>query len=98
MGHVWEFSDTYGDVVFETKDLADAARAIKNNTVPRNGKVRRDRVGEWRDIEQALATEHPDIKALFGTPAAKNNSQVVILAGVVIAVIAAAAAFFMAQS
>ena len=98
LGHVWEFSDTYGDVVFETKDLADAARAIKNNTVPRNGKVRRDRVGEWRDIEQALATEHPDIKALFGTPAAKNNSQVVILAGVVIAVIAAAAAFFMAQS
>lgn len=95
MGHVWEFSDTYGDVVFETRDLGEAARAMKNNTIPRNGKVRRDRVGEWRDIEQALSPEHPDIRAIFAKPASSSNSPALIGFVVVAVIAAAAAAFFL---
>lgn len=95
MGHVWEFSDTYGDVVFETRDLAEAARAMKSNTIPRNGKVRRDRVGDWRDIEQALSPEHPDIRAIFAKPASSSNSPALIGFVVVAVIAAAAAAFFL---
>lgn len=95
MGHVWEFSDTYGDVVFETRDLAEAARAMKSNTIPRNGKVRRDRVGEWRDIEQALAPEHPEVRAIFAKPAASGKPSPVIVAVLLVVAAAAAAAFFL---
>ena len=95
LGHVWEFGDQYGEVVFETKNLADAARALKNNTIPRAGKVRQDRVGEWRDIEQALADLHPDIKAIYGKPAAGSNLPMMALAAVALLAVLAAAAFML---
>lgn len=69
LGHVWEFSDGYGDVVLETRDLAEAARALAGNAIPRDGKVRRDRVGEWRDIASTVAAEHPAIRAAYAKPA-----------------------------
>lgn len=96
LGHVWEFGDQYGEVVFETKNLADAARALKNNTIPRAGKVRQDRVGEWRDIEQALADLHPDIKAIYAKPpASAGNLPIMALAAAALLALLAAAAFML---
>jgi thioredoxin-like negative regulator of GroEL len=97
LGHVWEFSDSFGDVVFETKDLAEAAAALKKNTIPRNGKVRRDRVGEWRDIETALAGQSPEIAALFQPAAAKGGVPPIAIVAIIAVIVIAAAAFFLMQ-
>ncbi|MBI1319415.1 MAG: hypothetical protein GC168_10785 [Candidatus Hydrogenedens sp.] len=95
LGHVWEFSDSYGDVVFETKDLAEAAAALKRNTIPRDGKVRRDRVGEWRDIETALAGQSAEIAAIFKPAPAAGGVPVLAVAAVLAVLALAAAAFFL---
>lgn len=95
LGHLWEFSDSYGEVLFETRNLADAARALKNNTVPRTGKVRQDRVGEWREIEQALASDHPEIAAIFAQPAAGGGLPLPALIAAAVLVIAAIAGYFL---
>ncbi len=95
LGHLWEFSDAYGDVLFETRNLAEAARALKNNTVPRTGKVRQDRVGEWRDIEQTLAPDHPEIAAIYAKTATGGGVPVPALIAVAVLVIAAIAGYFL---
>src|SRR5690606_12621634 len=69
LGHVWEFSDNYGDVIFESGDLQEIAKAIKSETVPRSSLCKKDRVGEWRKVEETIAMEHEVIGALF----AKNR-------------------------
>ncbi len=65
LGHVWEFADQYGDVIFEAKSVEEAVKAIKNKTVGLDAKCRRDRLGDWRPIEVALAPDHPEIAALY---------------------------------
>ncbi len=95
LGHLWEFSDQYGDVLFETRSLAEAARALKNNTVPRTGKVRQDRVGEWRDIEQTLASEYPEIAAIYAKPSSGSSLPVPLLVVAVVIIVAAAFGFFL---
>lgn len=85
LGHIWEFSDQYGAVVFECAALADAAKAIAKGTVPKDGKVRKDRISEWRPIEQALADQSPEIAAVYrGGGAAASNTTVLILIGIVL--------------
>jgi tetratricopeptide (TPR) repeat protein len=85
LGHVWEFSDQYGAVIFETAALADAAKALAKGTVPKDGKVRKDRISDWRPIEQALADQSPEIAAVYrGGGAAANNTAVLIVVGIVL--------------
>jgi len=96
LGHVWEFSDSYGDVVFETRDLSEAARALKNNKIPQDGKVRRDKVGDWRDIETALASQNSDIAAIYQAPA-KGNNTMLIAGGVVLLIVVAVAGYLATQ-
>jgi len=97
LGHVWEFSDTYGDVVFETKNLSEAARALKTNKIPRDGKVRRDKVGDWRDIETALAGQNSEIAAIYQAPAKVNNLPLVIGGVVVLLIVVAIAGYLATQ-
>lgn len=87
LGHVWEFSDQFGGVVFETGNLADAAKAITKGTVPKEGKVRKDRISEWRPIEQALVDQSPEIADIY-RPAQKGLSPAVLI-GVGLVLVAA---------
>jgi thioredoxin-like negative regulator of GroEL len=90
LGHVWEFSDNYGDVVFESADLAEVAKALANGTVPREGKCRRDRVGEWVAIQEALAGQHPDIAAVYAPAKGANSWLFPLLVAILVAAIVAA--------
>jgi Flp pilus assembly protein TadD len=65
LGHIWEFSDNYGDVIFESSDIGEIARAIQSNTVPKSSLCKKDHVGEWRKVEETLALENETIGALF---------------------------------
>jgi tetratricopeptide (TPR) repeat protein len=84
LGHVWEFSDQFGGVVFETTSLADAAKAIAKGTAPKDGKVRKDRISDWRPIEQALADQSPEIAAIYRAPAQTNSPLVLVAIGIVL--------------
>lgn len=90
LGHMWEFADSYGDVIFEASEIHEIVRAIKTGTVPKTALCKRDRVGEWRKVEETLALEYPDIGALFKAEAAGSRS---VLLYVVIAALAAVLVF-----
>lgn len=87
LGHIWEFADNYGDVVFESGDLNEIARAIKNNTVPSTSLCKKDHVGEWRKVEETIAMEHPEIGALFEKESTGGGKSGLLY--IVIAVLAA---------
>lgn len=91
LGQVWEFADAYGDVLFESADMAEILKALKSGTVPKNAKCRRDRIGEWQPVETTLGPLSPDIAALYapGTSAASwvFPALVMILVAVIVAAI-----------
>ncbi len=66
LGHLWQFADDYGEVIFETADPAEVVKVLRKETVPLNAKCRRDRMGEWQTIPQLIAPEMPDVAALCG--------------------------------
>jgi len=65
LGHIWEFQNGFGDVVFESSDMAAICKAIENGTVPENARIRKDHVGNWGSIEEMLG-DQPAIRELFG--------------------------------
>ncbi len=73
LGHVWEFADQYGEVVFEAANPQDIVKALRGGVLSKESKCRRDRIGEWRALEAALAPEYPEIAALF-KPAAQSKN------------------------
>lgn len=75
LGHVWEFADQYGGVVAEVSSLAEAAKAIARGVIPRDGRVRKDRISEWQPIAQALAGQSPEIAALLQGKAAAGSRR-----------------------
>ena len=91
LGQIWEFADAYGDVLFESADMAEILKALKSGTVPKNAKCRRDRIGEWQPVETTLGPLSPDIAALYapGTSAASwvFPALVMILVAVIVAAI-----------
>ena len=100
LGHVWEFSDAYGDVIFESGDIQEIARAIKSNTVPVTSLCKKDRVGEWRKVEETIALEHDVIGALFKKERAGSGSSTMIyvIIGLLAAIIVAVLFIFMGGS
>ncbi|HPO14678.1 MAG TPA: tetratricopeptide repeat protein [Candidatus Hydrogenedentes bacterium] len=89
LGHVWEFADQYGEVVFESAQPQDIVKALRGGVISKESKCRRDRIGEWRAIETALAPEYPEIAAFFkAPPPAKNYVWPVLIAvlGVALAI------------
>lgn len=90
LGHIWEFADTYGDVIFESGDIVEIVKAFRSNTVPKTSLCKKDRVGEWRKVEETIAVEHPEIGSLFKTEAPKSNPMVMyLIIGLLAALIAA---------
>jgi hypothetical protein len=88
LGHVWEFADTYGEVVFEAKNPEEVAKAIRNGALARDAKCRKDRIGEWRELIPALAAEHPEIAALL-EPVQHGPSRwlILVIVGLVAAIV-----------
>lgn len=90
LGHIWEFSDSYGDVIFESGDIIEIVKAFKSNTVPRTSLCKKDRVGEWRKVEETIAIEHPEIGSLFKVETPKRSPVVLyVIIGLLVALIAA---------
>ena len=89
LGHVWEFADSYGEVIFEAADPKEILKALTKDTVPRDAKCRRDHIGEWRDIETALAPDYPDIAALYKPAPSRGNLVFVVLVIILVAAIVA---------
>jgi len=89
LGHTWEFADAYGDVIFESGDIVEIARAIKSGTVPKTSLCKKDRVGEWRKVEDTIALEQSAIGALF-KDAKSGSSGPPVLVYVIITLLFAA--------
>lgn len=90
MGHLWQFADDYGEVIFETADPAEVVKVLSRETVPLDAKCRRDRVGDWQTIPQLIAPEMPEVAALCGfSPPAKYNPLSVLVLILLLAVLAA---------
>lgn len=91
LGASYEFRNEYGDVIFESSNIDEIAKAIQNGTVPRQATCRRNHVGEFRAVESTLALEHPAIRAIY-TPA-RTQAMLPLLAaaggGVVCGIIGA---------
>ncbi len=94
LGHSWEFSDSYGDVIFESGDIMEITRAIKSGTVPKSSLCKKDHVGEWRKVEDTIALEHPTIGALFETSKASGGKSMVIYAIIALLAITIAIVLF----
>lgn len=90
LGQLWEFSDAYGDVLFESADMAEIVKALKNGTVPKNAKCRRDRIGEWQPIETTLSSISPEIAALYAPGSSHASWVFPLLVMILVAVIVAA--------
>lgn len=92
LGHIWEFADNYGDVIFESGDIIEIVKAIKSNTVPNTSLCKKDRVGEWRKVEETIAVEHPEIGSLFKTETPKRSPVLIyVIIALLVALIVAAA-------
>ena len=97
LGHVWEFSDDFGDVVFESSDINEILKALSSGTVPMTSKCRRDHAGDWRNAGELLSSEHPEIAKLYrGGRAAKavaggggggSSKNMLIAVGVVVVLV-----------
>ena len=94
LGHVWEFADAYGDVIFEATEPAEIVKALENKTVPRDAKCRKDHIGEWRNIEDALVPEYPEIAVLYARPQHKSHAALLAVVFVVAALAVGAAVVF----
>ena len=66
LGHVWQFVDAYGEIIYEASDSDAALRALANGAVPRDARCRRDRIGDWKPIESVLVYESPEIAKFLG--------------------------------
>lgn len=90
LGHVWEFADNYGDVIFESGDIIEIVKAFKSNTVPKSSLCKKDHVGEWRKVEETIAIEHPEIGSLFKTETPKRSPVMIyVIIGLLVALIVA---------
>jgi len=95
LGHIWEFADSYGDVIFESGDIIEIIKAFKSNTVPKTSLCKKDRVGEWRKVEETIAIEHPEIGSLFKTETPKRSPVMIyVIICLLVALIVAALIIF----
>lgn len=86
LGHVWQFSDEFGEVVFETEERAEAEKAVAKAALPAGAKCRKDNVGEWQPLDRVFAT---NASAAAGGAAPKYNPWSILVLVLLLAVLAA---------
>lgn len=86
---VWEFIDGFGEVVFESGDIDEIAKAIENGSIPESAMCRKNRIGELADIKESIAIEHPRIGAMFKSSKAPQylNMAIGAVAGAAIGIV-----------
>jgi hypothetical protein len=89
LGHVWQFADTYGEVIYEASNHDDALRAFTKGAVPRDARCRRDRVGDWQPVDAMLAYESPEIAKFLGIELGQRPSKTlfVLIIALVLAIL-----------
>lgn len=93
LGHVWEFADQYGEILYESEDISEIEKALKNGSLPRDAKCRQDRIGPWSSIEAVLLPHSPEI-ALFFNPHQIRWGNRILLALMTVLVLAALATLY----
>jgi len=68
LGTVWEFINSWGDVILESGDGEEIAKAIANGSVPKDAQVRRNKTGQLRSIEEALVPVFPQVATFYVKP------------------------------
>ena len=82
-------------MIFESGDIIEIIKAFKSNTVPKTSLCKKDRVGEWRKVEETIAIEHPEIGSLFKVEAPKRNPVMIyVIIALLVALIVAAIIIF----
>jgi hypothetical protein len=90
IGHMWEFADQYGEVLFTAMSVKDIVQAVSSGAVPRDARCRRDRIGDWRPMQEVLGSESPEVAALFQAASTAGNPILWVLIGILgMAVVAA---------
>ena len=89
LGDVWEFINSWGDVILESGQIEEIQRAVENGSIPKDAQCRKNRTGAWRSIEEALVPQYPQLAALYTAPKSHLVSGVVMggLAGLAIGVL-----------
>jgi len=70
LGQIWEFADSYGEVVFEAHTEAEVVKALQNGVIKSEHRVRVNRVGEWQPFAQSAWSAHPEVGKIM---AGKNE-------------------------
>lgn len=86
LGHAWQFSDEFGEVVFETEDRAEAEKAVAKAALPAGAKCRTDNVGEWQPVDRVFAV---NTAAGAADAAPKYNPWSILVLVLLLAVLAA---------
>jgi hypothetical protein len=83
LGHVFQFSDEFGEVVFETEERAEAEKAVVKAVLPAGAKCRTDNVGEWQPLDRVFT-----VKSAADTAPRYNPWSILVLV-LLLAVLAA---------
>ena len=67
--------DAFGEVIYEASDHESALRAFSKGAVPRDARCRRDRIGDWQSVDEALAYEAPEIAKFLGIELTQRPSM-----------------------
>ncbi|GAF70429.1 unnamed protein product, partial [marine sediment metagenome] len=94
LGTSWEFSNSYGDVIFESDDIDAIEKAIVNGSIPQDAQCRKNKTGEWQSLEEGLVAEFPHVAALFKKPKGGAASSTVAMGGFVGLVVGVVAGLF----
>lgn len=65
LGDLWEFADSYDEVIFKANNPAEVVRAIANGSVPLEATCRHNSIGDFTPIETTLSPLFPEVAALF---------------------------------
>lgn len=68
LGNVWEFINSWGDVIFESGKVEEIDKAIANGSIPKDAQCRKNKTGEWQSFDQGLLTEFPQLALHFRKP------------------------------
>lgn len=92
LGDLWEFADSYGDIIFKSTNPEEVVRAIAKGIVPLECTCRLNAIGEFAPIETTLAPLYPEVAALFTPKTQQWNSAflallILLILGIVLALL-----------